>query len=1376
MSKSNAAPDAPVRVDPAARRRRRVLVTPTLLRVLALLSLAALIFGAYAVTWVSSRDAYFTTRNFRILAGLGKQIESIVAVQSDGLRYGALGEEVEEPARQETELSISYPGAAAQTQETRRIRLASGFSPPAREARPDRRRGRPLLGFEAYPEGAYLETAGVKNPRKLSLDPLIEPVLTRDVFDHVLVADSRGNVLFEQENREIRLASLGGLVEGKAGAAGLLQGLQSTARIRDVDLSGGRYDIFVSPLRVPVAREKEDEGAGPWLVCGLVRSEAFRSDSRALPKLPLIGFVVLLILIFLIWPLIKLRSIEGWEHLSRLDLAWLTASMFLIPALLALTIWGGWRFQGLRGLWHQTLRQVADRIAGNLEQDVRAYAAMLEETDRAFLPRAAGGAPVLTAREALARLPFNDVHWVGRDGCQVYKVSFGLARPVIDVSDREYFRSLARDVHPGDGARRRAFVQSINSWTTGEPEMVIALRRPRDPEIPVVAVATPMPSLIDAILPPGFEYAVVQNRREVQRRRASPQTSEPGEVLLHSDKRRNLRENLLQEVTEPSWLGDAVRGRETRWGTVVYQGKERLAYTRPLAVEDRPWSLVVLADSDVLTGLCRQVAITALASTALYGLAVVLLFFLYSRLRGAGGARWLWPQRHRLPGYTALAALLLALVLVYVFALLALGSEQSLIFAALFPLAVLGGLHEALGRPVEAPRQSLRIVLALEVLFLAGLAVLRSGMPTAAMVLWLLAAAVLAALAAAGPEISHGFDRLLAGSRRAPGTYGRWEVERPWHRYLVCLLLAAALLAVLPTVSFVNLAFDSQMEGLVQRTQIALAGELEERETRLAEELGERFPVAPAAAAEAGEAAEPWPPAHGELTADGERCAGLSEAYPAALFGLAAAHREEALAGWLARRLELDRGHDYAALLFDTCVCFDGRTARGEPSRTCSCRERSRVRAAVRAGGCAGRWSAPWLPTSATSPAALRSGAPPQPEVSRPRQVAEEHGACYELPVSDGATGERAMTIITRPPTGADKPGSLLQAAVLAAAAGLAAGLLFLLIRFVTSLVFFQGAAGAGPAGAGRPLLHLALDRSGLPPLSPPPPPGWRLLDLRAAAAGGAPAAIFAVEDEARVIAVDHFDLPGEAAAAARESLLRHTRGRRLVLLCDRLAQGPPEPGAPAAPLLLREGDALRPARDAAELARAVREDAFLTAEVEELEGWLLDNCGDLRQVIDLLADALRPVHEVRWSALEPAGEAGRERSQEEKLILHALVRGRLVTAKAGRRLRHLAAEGFITQDPKVRIVGASQRVFIRNQAAREVQAAREALDANSLWSQVRTPMAIGVVLLLAFLFLTQRDLFTNIIVQVGTIGGGIAALLQFLTDRRHAGTKPDGV
>ena len=178
---------------PGARRWRKGVFTPALLRILALLAIGAAVFAAYLVAWVHSRDAYFTARNFRILAGLGKQIESIIEVQSEGLRYGALGETVEEEVRQEAELSISYRDGDSDAIQTHRVRLASRAAPP----KPAQASGpgeplRPVLAFEAYPEGAYLETAHPKNPRKLALEPLLDPLLTRDVVGHVVVADASG--------------------------------------------------------------------------------------------------------------------------------------------------------------------------------------------------------------------------------------------------------------------------------------------------------------------------------------------------------------------------------------------------------------------------------------------------------------------------------------------------------------------------------------------------------------------------------------------------------------------------------------------------------------------------------------------------------------------------------------------------------------------------------------------------------------------------------------------------------------------------------------------------------------------------------------------------------------------------------------------------------------------------------------------------------------------------------------------------------------------------------------------------------------------------------------------------------------------------------
>ena len=299
----------------------------------------------------------------------------------------------------------------------------------------------------------------------------------------------------------------------------------------------------------------------------------------------------------------------------------------------------------------------------------------------------------------------------------------------------------------------------------------------------------------------------------------------------------------------------------------------------------------------------------------------------------------------------------------------------------------------------------------LPVLFLAGLAVMRTGFSTEVMMLWLLAAAVLAGLAGPGRAASDGFDRLLTAfqERRRPASSPswRWSVERPWRRYLFCLFLSAILLAVLPAVSLLNLAFDQQMDTLVQKTQLELAGRLEERERRLAKDLGERFPApvqagtpAEAGVSEGSGVPGPWLPAgqarHRRRPLRGpER--GLprpgrgSRPFPGpprgAALGVARVAPRVDPAGTTmppcsstpasATREENGQGEPPRLLLLPRALAGEGGHPRGRLLATPDAR--------------------PWLTAAAVSPAALPAAAEhtvPEPQVSRPRKVSDAQEIC----------------------------------------------------------------------------------------------------------------------------------------------------------------------------------------------------------------------------------------------------------------------------------------------------------------------------------------------------------------------------------------------
>ncbi|HEV7516182.1 MAG TPA: cache domain-containing protein, partial [Thermoanaerobaculia bacterium] len=1257
---------------------RRTLTAPALLRVLAIVVAVGAVFSVYLVTWVANREAYFTARNFRSLAGIGKQIESIIAVQGEALRHGELVKPVAKEPSEETAVRISYPdGASAPlTYRVRNpVRVPVATAGPVGSAGP----AEPVLGFAAYPEGAYLESRGAGSSRRLALAPLIAPILARDAFDYVIVADGRGNVLFEKENREIRLASLAGL--GAAGSAGGpagspnaantapgALGRQTTARIQGIDISGNRYDLFVNPLRLPVARAKADEGLSPWLVCGLVKSSRFRAESLALPRMPLVAFVALVGILLLGWPLLKLGSMDPWEHLSRLDLIWLGTSLYCLPALLALGLWGGWHLYGLQHLVDDDLRGLAARIDDNLAREIAAYEGLLADVDRSAGPavdrlaRNPAPSPAELAPDGLprslaptlSRLPFANVYWVRRDGCQLYKIDFGSPSNLVDVRDREYFRAVTRGIRLEP---RAAAVESIHSWTTGEPELVVAVGR-RDPEVPVVAVATPLVSLIDPVLPRGFGYAVVASRALAQGGLANPQGIELGDVLLHSDKRRNLRENFLQETPDDLWLGATLAARESALDTVVYQGQFRRVYTRPLAAGGRPWSVVVFADSSLLTDFSLKVVADAAFSVLLYGLALGLLALLYSRAFGGRGSDWLWPQGGKLRVYPVLAGILLSLTLLGLH--LRAGDRAGVpLFVALVPVVVLLALHEGLGRPGSLPSWRLRGAAAAVTLAGTGLAAFRVLDGAAPFSLWLLAAAAAGLLAASAPGLTRparGSAALLPAEKRARG----WQV--------LCFTLLSFLVGALPAATFFDAAFAGQLKRLLRSGQDDVAGQLEERRARLGREISEALPGGEAAAGQAPVAAP---------RAEEGSCKGVGVAFPppppAGLGAPAAA--------MLSGRLAFERSYQYGSFFFDTCVCHPA--AGAGPATLASLRQDCFCRESEAPGAPRRNWDCPG------SGRARRQAAP----LSGWREWgANDAGTiCFEREGNlGGASGDR-VAVVTRVSQDRLVPTTLSERLLFGFVAACAVAGVALVLRAITGLLFFPPGARPGVPAAGEEPeepIHLALERRDLPRLGPPPRSwGWALVDLRAERD-----ALLGLGEDVEVIVVDHFDQAGEAAERARRSLLQIVGDRRLVLLCDgpptAVLPGPPETTAEAsaAPAVVRDGEGLRFA-SRAELADRLARDPYLSDDGERLELWLARQEGaNLRRDLGLVGAALRPVYEARWAALE-RGAGGSKAVQEHKLMLRALVRQKWLTRKANRHLDRLAAWGMVTLDPRPRIV-----------------------------------------------------------------------------------------
>ena len=84
--------------------------------------------------------------------------------------------------------------------------------------------------------------------------------------------------------------------------------------------------------------------------------------------------------------------------------------------------------------------------------------------------------------------------------------------------------------------------EQLWSWTTGKFQVVLSTPSTLK-QVPVTALSISMKPLLEAVLPPGFEFAIID---------------QDGQVQFHGDKQRIVNENLLVETDQDARLRSLV--------------------------------------------------------------------------------------------------------------------------------------------------------------------------------------------------------------------------------------------------------------------------------------------------------------------------------------------------------------------------------------------------------------------------------------------------------------------------------------------------------------------------------------------------------------------------------------------------------------------------------------------------------------------------------------------------------------------------------------------------------------------------------------------------------------------------------------------------
>lgn len=834
-------------------------------------------FGLYLLLYVSSKEAYFVNRSHRSLARIGRQISSrIESLQEVILNVGKEDCDGggEDPIRKLFNHKTLSPfgvqltfdritGQAEQYEKQTKRKSAEAASlnvkstlaePYEKQAKPKPAKPELTLAFKR--KGAttqvvfeYQTSRTEKKSREpfsvtIDTEQLLQPVVERflihdresgdeEIFDKVLVADSEsGDVVFDHGLESFTVSNLDEISpahsssadrksaesssvehpeEGtesdknkndRAKANRVWRGLSAMSRITIADTD---YRLFYQPIRLSVPKTVGGGEQGSGLsVCGLVSSDHLTKKSRSFSYTVLLAAILVVLMTTASGPLIKLRLLGPKDRLRKSDAVQTACSLFLVLAILTVTLLDAYTYATLENDLDDQLESLANTIDSNLRTELARAIDQLdalngklgEDLSVAYEERVCAAKSVEPGtteasedQSALTTKYFKE-NILRDDGIldpQSAPYPYFNSAIWSDLSGEQQIKFTTRRRHtPFIKVSKRQFFNNAKDgkvWTLTVDEDPQAPPRKLSLEVLTSRTSGENVAVISELTPDKAYVAALDTRLLSLYQTVLPAgfgfciIDSAGLVLFHTDDVKNLEENFFEECNDDRTLRSAALSREREWATVPYLGRDHRAFVTP--IKDLPLTVAVFRDKHILRTINLQ--IVTLVAVALMGY-VLLLALATAVFRFAGSElppiiMWPCPKLARLYAQAAVANSALFVICVV---LVLLSSRATLIlWALLFP---------ALG-------------------------------------------------------IAYTFVLF----RKKPGEHlserRMWRVFEDWRRsYSLALLSLLVLLCVAPAFAFFKLIRDEQVKVFIRYGQMSLARSLEQRESQVWEQYASGDP------------------------------------------------------------------------------------------------------------------------------------------------------------------------------------------------------------------------------------------------------------------------------------------------------------------------------------------------------------------------------------------------------------------------------------------------------------------------------------------------------------------------------------------------------
>ena len=475
---------------------------------------------------------------------------------------------------------------------------------------------------------------------KATASGFFKPLLPELVFDEYIVI-LNNNIAYESFPSGLRGSRYDSLVYINENLKG--------ANTRSIRFSGIDYQAYIQPFSIA------DQESG--FIMGLLKGTTYQAERSYIPAKIVLVIIFFLIVVLILLPWIKLFSLGMRDRITLKDgglsfvVAMLLVSIiFLAFAQIGINYQEKSPLDGMKRLADKLEQRNADAL-GNLKIKLHQYDSlyagndMLQNSIQSFKSSASINLQNIYVKNEPKR-PLSDSikaffeKTMDKNINQIFWLDSSTGKEIVNWTASAYNAPLgkfdARSYYNNQRDKIELYtLEPLISWTTGTFRTVLSTQSKKPGQI--VCLSFNLKPVMSTILPKGYSFAFVNAR---------------GEVLYHSNVSNNLNENLPLESDKPTEILGALQSHRIAYLSTQYRGIQSEMLIRPANLNGFKCWVVIISNNEFQvareTGAFSFTLLMLLLFFSLVSLQLVAVVWISSRNSLLRVFRmetdWIWPR------------------------------------------------------------------------------------------------------------------------------------------------------------------------------------------------------------------------------------------------------------------------------------------------------------------------------------------------------------------------------------------------------------------------------------------------------------------------------------------------------------------------------------------------------------------------------------------------------------------------------------------------------------------------------------------------------------------------------------------------------------